>query len=237
MTNIDFRIIKKVLRALSGQIDDFYLAGGTALSVAYFHHRESYDVDLFTKQFSIDRIFKIIKTLENSCRAETEVIVEQVKNDMAKMVVYKLLFNDGAVCRVDFAEDLFELINPLRRFDELNVLSLEDIYLRKVYAVSGYVRSQNIIGQDIMIGGRQEAKDFYDLYCLSHTSIPLSEFAAMYGDAAMREGLVRWYRTYDRMQMKTGLLDLIISKEIDARLIEKHFEREIDKLLSAEIGI
>jgi hypothetical protein len=39
------------------------------------------------------------------------------------------------------------------------------------------------------------------------------------------------------MQMKTGLLDLKTSRQIDARLIEEHFGKEIDKLLSDEIGI
>ena len=51
MVSINFHIPKKVLNALAGNVDDHYLAGGTALSIAYFQHRESYDVDLFTKEF------------------------------------------------------------------------------------------------------------------------------------------------------------------------------------------
>jgi len=47
---------KKVLAALAGQADGFYLVGGTALSLYYFEHRESYDVDLFTKDLSINRL-------------------------------------------------------------------------------------------------------------------------------------------------------------------------------------
>ena len=65
--------------------------------------------------------------------------------------------------------------------------------------------------------------------------MPLSKFAFQHGEVSLREGLIRWHRTYDRLQMRTGLLDLITSKEIDAREIEKHFDMEIDKLLLKEI--
>jgi len=237
MVAINFHIPQKVLHALAGNVDDHYLAGGTALSISYFQHRESYDVDLFTKEFSLERVFHIIKDLEAACNAKAERGGEQLRDGAAKMLIYKIIFGDGSVCKVDFVEDLFDLLKPLRMIEGINVLSLEDIYLRKIYSVSGYVKSQSITGQDIMTGGRQEAKDLYDLYCLSHISMPLSAFATEYGDAAMRESLVRWFSTYDRMQMKMGLLDLKTSRQIDARLIEEHFEREVDKLLSDEIGI
>ena len=42
---------KTVLKALSGRMDNFYLAGGTALSLFYFQHRLSVDLDFFTQNF------------------------------------------------------------------------------------------------------------------------------------------------------------------------------------------
>ena len=52
---------EKVLKALEGKIDNFYLAGGTALSLFYFHHRQSDDLDFFTQEFNQDMINKIIE--------------------------------------------------------------------------------------------------------------------------------------------------------------------------------
>lgn len=42
----------KVLKLFTGKMEDFYLAGGTALSRFYFNHRISYDLDFFTRSFS-----------------------------------------------------------------------------------------------------------------------------------------------------------------------------------------
>ena len=51
--------IGRVLKALSGKMEGYYLVGGTALSLFYFQHRESYDLDLFSKEFSKKRIENI----------------------------------------------------------------------------------------------------------------------------------------------------------------------------------
>ena len=67
---------KKVLKKLSGKIDDFYLAGGTALSLFYFQHRLSVDLDFFApaKEFSFRRVEEIVAELENqqACVAQME---------------------------------------------------------------------------------------------------------------------------------------------------------------------
>lgn len=235
MTRIDFAIPKKILGCLANKADNFYLAGGTALSMFYYQHRESYDLDFFTKEFSKDRVLAVIQYLENSLPLKTELAGEQLKEGMAKMVVYMAVLPGGERCKIDFVEDFVDRIGPLRTVDGIRVLSLEDIYLRKIYAVAGHVRSQDVIGQDIVIGGRQEAKDFYDLYCLSNLSTPLSDFVSQW-PMTLKEGLIRWFRTYDRMAMKTGLLDLITKSQPDYRRMEEHFKKEIDKLLSSLVG-
>ena len=129
-----------------------------------------------------------------------------------------------------------DIVQPLREVDGIYVVSLEDIYLRKLYAVAGHTASQDDAGQAVTIGGRQEAKNFYDLYCLSSISTPLSKFVARYGTATVKEGMIRWYRTFDRMAIKTGLLDLVTEKTIDFRRMDQYFKNEVDALLSEEIG-
>jgi len=236
MNTINFTIQKKILNALTNKIDDFYLVGGTALSMIYYNHRESYDLDFFTSQFSKNRVIQIISDLQNSLNIKIELVAEQTQKKKIKMVVYIAYFSKKSICKIDFVEDFVKRIHPLQLVNGIKVLSLEDIYLRKVFTIAGHIKSQNTIGQNIMIGDRQEPKDFYDLYCLSQTSTPLSQFIIQFGDQTLKEGLIHWYRTYDRMSMRTGLLDLITPRTIDVRLIEDHFKNEIDLLLMEEIS-
>lgn len=228
---VDFSLPKEVLPFLKGKLDDFYLAGGTALSMFYYEHRESFDLDFFTKSFSKERILKITDNLKKDSNWKVELISEQDKENLIRVIVYMVHINKEKQCKIDFVEDYMELLNPLKRVDGVNVLSLEDIYLRKIYAIAGHIPVINDIGQKIMTGGRQRAKDFYDIYCLSTITMPLSEFVGTYCQNAVKEGVVRWYRTYDRTDMKIDLLGLAAKTNPDFRLMENHFKMEIDKLL------
>lgn len=231
MPIIDFTLPRRILDKLSGKAEDFYLASGNALSMAYFYHRESYDVDLFTREFSRQKVKQVIDQLREGDFCSAEETGVQLSDTMAKMLVYTITFKDGAVCKLDFMEDVFDLLKPLQKINGIQTLSLEDIYLRKISAIAGYIVRQNAIGRDIVIGGRQEAKDLYDVYCLSSIATPLSEFVARYGNETMIEAVIRWHQTYDRLQMKTGLLDLITAKALDTREIEIHFNKQIEKLI------
>ncbi len=155
----------------------------------------------------------------------------QLRKTMAKMIVYTITFADRAVCKLDFVEDVFDLLKPLQKIDGIPTLSLEDIYFRKIAAIAGYIVRQSASGRDMVIGGRQEAKDFYDLYCLSSIAMPLTEFVNHYGNQTMIEAVIQWHRTYDRLRMKTGLLDLVTAKALDTREIETHFNKQIEQLI------
>ena len=227
----------KVLKLLAGKMEDFYLAGGTALSRVYFKHRISYDFDFFTKKFSKNKISMIMQEVSKSLKLQVSLAKEQDKKDMAKIAVYYIYISKKEILKIDFVEDFLELIAPLKTVDGIKVLSLEDIYLRKIFAVSGAIETTDLTGRRTFKGGRQEPKDFYDLYVLSHTFMRLSEFAKRYCDSTRKEGLITWFRSYDRMKMKTGLLDIITDNKIDYKSMEKHFSEEINKLVKKEIGL
>ena len=233
---LNFSIQKRLLKCLAGKLDHYYLVGGTALSLYYFQHRESYDLDFFTKSFSPKEITEAIAYLQKKHNMKTELVAEKTGDRFAKIMMYTVADKKGGTCKIDFVEDFVKLVQPLREVDGIHVVSLEDIYLRKLYAVAGHTASQNDVGQHVAIGGRREAKDFYDLYCLSSISTPLSKFVARHGTATVKEGLVRWYRTFDRMAIKTGLLDLVTEKAVDFRRMDQHFKNEVDAILSKEIG-
>lgn len=232
---LDFSLPKAVLPFIKGKVDDFYLAGGTALSMFYYEHRESFDLDFFTQSYSKNRVSNIIEALKKESGWSIELIKEQNKKGLIGIAVYMVQMEQDKQCKIDFVEDYIERLNPLKRVDDLNILSLEDIYLRKIYTIAGHIEAVSDVGQKIVLGGRQEAKDFYDIYCLSTITMPLSEFASKYCNNTIKEGIIRWFQTYDRMDMKTGLMDLITKTNPDYRLIENHFKSEIDKLLQTLI--
>ena len=232
---LNFSIQKQLLNCLADKLEGCYLVGGTALALYYFRHRESHDLDFFTGSFSQKEIAEAMSSLRPA-GIRTELIAESADARFARTAAYMATNSKGKTCKIDFVEDLTGLIQPTRAIDGIHVASLDDIYLKKLYAVAGHTRTQDDLGRNITAGGRQEAKDFYDLYCLSSISTPLAQFVSRYGTPVIKEGVIRWYRTFDRVTIKTGLLDLVAGKMIDFRQIERHFKKEIDALLLEEIG-
>lgn len=223
-----------VLGALKDKIDDFYLAGGTALSKFYYNHRQSEDLDFFTRKFNFGRVDEIVRGLSAAVKVKVELKALQNPGKLAEMAVYTADFEEPL--KIDFVEDKLRLISKPVVVNGINVLSKEDIYLRKIYASTGVNFLPDATGRPVGAGGRQEAKDYLDLYILSSTFVPLSQFAEKHLDAALKEGLIRWFKTYDRMEIKSGLLELKSNIPMDAQLMEKHFSAEIDGILEEEIG-
>jgi len=227
---------EKVLNALSGKVDDYCLGGGTALSMFYFRHRQSLDLDFFTSKFSRKNILSLVKFLSDRIDKDFEIIGEQQKKDKVRVVIFNARLSKNEMLKIDFIEDYIRRLKPARQIDGIWVFALEDIYLRKIYTVTGTMESLDLVGRKIAIGGRQEAKDFYDLYFLSHTFMNLSRFTLRYCNATIQEASVRWFRTYPRFEIKTGLLELKTKNRVDYREMEEHFKDEIDRLLEIQIG-
>jgi len=226
---------RTVLKALTGKINDFYLSGGTALSLFYFQHRLSLDLDFFTPRFSHKRIVEIISFLEATLKRKIKLAGQNLKKEKNRMMVYNIYFTSNNILKIDFVEDTLGLINKPRIVEGIKILSLEDIYLRKIYALAGIVPVIDEVGRKKLTGGRLEAKDFYDLYFLSHTFMPLSRFVDKYGESIVKEGLINWFRSYDRMQMMDGVLRLDINKKVSYKDIERHFNVEIDRIIESQI--
>lgn len=231
------KLQSKILADLFDKVDDFYLAGGTALARYYFQHRVSEDLDFFTQNYARRRIQEIIEYLTKINKRKISLVAEQTKRTAKVRMAIYYLPQKTAGLKIDFVEDYLKLLEPLRKIDGIPVLSLTDIYLRKLYALIGTIETTDLIGRKVSVG-RQEAKDFYDLYFLSHTYKRLAEFAWKHCTPVQQEALINWYRTYDRMNIKSGILDLRVAAKsrVDFREIEEHFNKEIDRLLEKEIG-
>lgn len=224
----------KVLNALAGKIDGLYLAGGTALSLFYFHHRESYDLDFFTKEFSQSKIESIILDLAKTTGRKIELAIARNKKDNAQIMIYHLRMNKDELLKIDFVEDVYELLKPIKILDGIPVLSLEDIYIRKIFAVCGSHKTVNLAEKEVFAGGRQQARDFFDLYFLSTTFMPLSKFAFEYCSGPQKESIAVWYRTYSRSSIQQDLLDIATDKNVYFRDMDNHFKKEINRMVRKE---
>jgi len=236
----------EVLKALDKKLEGFLLAGGTALSLFYFRHRESFDLDFFTNSFTEKKIMDIISKISESIGVEIDSIKRRKVKDGAHMIVCMvpviknrpLQVDDNLKSlKVDFIEDMYRAIeshNPI--VDGIPVMSKENIYLRKIYAAFGVIRKEDTAGKERFLGGRQEAKDIFDLYYLSRTFMPLSLFMDKYCTLDENVSSITWYSQYDRLALKSELLDIITDKQPDCRAIEEHFTSEIEKIIKQIAG-
>lgn len=234
--NFNFSEIKHLYKLLAHKMQGFYLARGTALSLCYFQHRSSYDLDFFTQEFSQKRVESCTTYLKNIIKGSIELVEHRLSGDFVKMMVFHIKLSNECFCKLDFVEDFAPLYKPLNHINGIDVLSLEDIYIRKLFAISGTTPTCSLTGKDMMIGGRQEAKDLYDIYFLSHTFIPLADFIRQIkASAPLIEGIIQWYRSFNRLHMKMGLHDLITQKEIDFQQIDHYISQQIELILNEEI--
>ncbi|NVM21093.1 MAG: nucleotidyl transferase AbiEii/AbiGii toxin family protein [Desulfobacterales bacterium] len=149
---------------------NFFLTGGTGLSVFYLHHRVSEDLDLFATEFneldSIDiilkRTFKRELTLIQSSREFLSYLINNVK--------------------VDFVFDPLSLHIERPR---VHIESGETIQIDRI---------ENIASNKLCaITSRSEPKDLVDFYFISHVGWKGSEeagFLNCYNEAKKKEALL-----------------------------------------------
>lgn len=226
-----------ILKSLAGKMDNFYLAGGTALSLFHLNHRFSEDLDFFTQKFNSAEVKKIADYLKESLKGNIELGGQNPPGKGVEHMHYDFELSAGLVIRLDFVQDVFTLIQPTESKNGIQVLSVEDIYLRKIYAVSGFRTGHDETGRAQFIGGRQDAKDLFDIYYLSREIMNLADFVEKYCNQALKEGVIRWFNTFPRQEMKEGLSFIKTTKAIEFRDIDRQLKIEIDRILEREIGV
>jgi len=215
------------LKAFKGKVDNYALGGGTALAFIYFQHRESYDLDFFTQAYLYEDIKGLVESVSVDLRREIKLQSTQQTPNRARVASYQV---KGGL-KIDFIEDTFRLYDAKEKFNDVPVLTKESIYLRKIYAACGIQEISSVTGQQIFVGGRQEAKDFFDLYYLSTTFLPISKFVKKFCESSERERVIVWHRRFDRTSMASGLLDIRTHHSPDIKAMSKHFDSEIEKII------
>jgi predicted nucleotidyltransferase component of viral defense system len=113
---------RQVLRKIreTQVLDNFYLAGGTALSLI-LGHRKSIDLDFFS--FSFPKFEILVAKL----KALNPKVINQDKGTLD-------LYIDDV--KVSFLEYKYPLVGDFLEFDQVKVASLEDIACMKLSAIS-----------------------------------------------------------------------------------------------------
>jgi hypothetical protein len=173
------------------------LCGGTALSRFHLHHRLSFDLDFFHPPgFDAQEALAALHT--GSLRIENLRITHDVVK--ADQLHFDLVMDQGRV-KASMIEDVYAEVFPAMEsglaFGGVKVMTeaIEGLYHRKLRTIVGSA------GQEAQApsGGRQTARDLFDLYVLSIVVQPLLPFAEalpyIFPTQAFYEGLANmpWF--------------------------------------------
>lgn len=157
------------------QFESAKLCGGTALSRCWLEHRVSYDLDFFLPEG-----FKVIDLAITMKQAGIDFETQDmVQDDHKANQLHGNVLHEGQRLKVSFIEDAYFDLYPSisRSFGRLTVKTEEipGLYHRKLLTVAGHGQDEE---HDSFAGGRQKARDLFDLYALSIHHMPLAEFMA-----------------------------------------------------------
>lgn len=218
---------KRVLTLFSKEAKDFALAGGTALELYYLHHRFSWDLDFFSRRYNIAEIEGLVSAIKKKIDKRIRLESELMAAGRAKVRFYSLPVKGASrPLKIHFIEDVLIEKPNIKRKDGARVYSEKNIYLQKIAAIAGTQAGMDITGRPIQ-QGRNEARDAFDLYKLSTQIRPLHQFLH---EAAVsyQKGMVHWYRTFSRQDLKLALLDMdIYDPRFDSREMIAHLESEM----------
>lgn len=226
---------KTLIRAFSNKAKDFALTGGTALELYYLNHRFSADLDFFSPKYDKKEIKAITEAFKKFCGIKIKLENEFIAPSHAKVSFYSAYFKDlDRPIKIDFVEDVLFDSPDINVFANARVYSVENIYLEKVTTITGTRIQEDEIGRQFM-QGRREVRDAFDIYMLSKKIKPLHVFLKGLPSQIQR-GMIDWYQTFSRHDVKIGLLDLdIYDKKFDAREMIVYLEGEIKKFMKEAI--
>ena len=214
---------------------ELILAGGTALARLYLNHRISYDLDFFTGE-SFDP-----PVLQSRLR-KAGIVLEDVSMESHGVYTSQLhgyvVRNDISV-KISFVEDIFWDQFKRVKVGTTPTEVIEGLYHRKLRTITGTGPKLSHTGHQLAIGGRQKARDIFDLYVLDTHHQPLPEFlkkinshGAGVPEDALYQGLAQmpWKDLMDEFELLEVLPPF---KKPTAFEMKAHFDQIIRQLVTA----
>jgi hypothetical protein len=223
---------ERILRAFADKSENFALSGGSALELYYLKHRFSVDLDFFSPNYDVEEIEHLASVFGKSGGGKIRFESEFVSGDRARVRFYTMpVKGSNRLLKIDFVEDVLFESPRIKRFEGVPVYDVEHIYFQKIAAIAGTGQRHDSLGRPIIEGAREEARDAFDIYMLSKKIRPLHIFLKGV-PRPMQRGVVQWYQTFSRGELKLGLLDLdIYDNKFDARDMIVYLESEIKKFI------
>ena len=216
---------KKMLRAVASANLGVYLAAGTALTIRC-NHRYSEDLDFFTQRWNQTLHRKLCKRIGRATGFSFRLLEQRMKPHLAKVAAYEFSVARGVFVKVDMIEDFDPLLQPV---EPDGIASMDDLYLRKVRAVIGWANRPSATGR-LVAGGRQDAKDLFDLWYLSTHYAPLHEWFPAHFARQDYQRLTRWLQAMAGQETTFALLD--VAPGCDTRRIMHHMEHQVYERLN-----
>lgn len=239
--NLQEHVLKKLQEMSDHQFNNSKLCGGTALSRCWLNHRVSYDLDFFLKEgFKAQELLRSFK--KNKINYEIKDIVDD--NRKANQLHGYIVLNKEKL-KVSFVEDsYFDVYNKIKRpFGSLiaTTESIDGLYHRKLRTVSG-AGSEG----DYVDGGRQKARDLFDLFVLSQEYMPIKKFIKsipyVFPSDAFNNGLISmpWFQLIEELSeikcdkkykkaLEIDHIQSVLCQEIDAKIIADSLIKKIFK--------
>jgi predicted nucleotidyltransferase component of viral defense system len=226
----------EILKTFGQAARTFALAGGTALELFYLKHRFSRDLDFFSPKYDLKEIDNLIskfgEAIEEPIRFENEFVTP----DHAKVRFYVIKIKGTDLpLKIDFVEDVFFDRPSIKKFDNIPVYDVRDIYFQKIMALVGTRLMMDETGREITTG-RRAVRDIVDVYYLSKKFEALHEFMKKLNRQYQR-GIIQWHRNYSRHETKLDALDLeIYDKNFDVSEMIRYLDDEMKKFMHEVMG-
>jgi hypothetical protein len=170
--HIIYKVQEKALGILakSPSLKNAKLCGGTALSRCYLNHRVSYDLDFFLPfGFKPLDFARDIKSMGLKSRVTSIVDDPEKANQWHGFIDF-----GGQSLKVSLIEDAYFEVYPAVKntINGIKLLteSLDGLYHRKILTIS------HPTGNGHSVGGRQTARDLFDLWVLSKSYCVIPDF-------------------------------------------------------------
>ena len=170
--NAQEKAYTRIRNSLGKLLADAKLCGGTPLSRCYLQHRISYDLDFFVPP--MPGLMRGIHDALGSANIGFAADKMQINNAIYSNLFGKISVSPALKIEVSFVEDrwfsTYPKLEALMGNTTIVTEPVEGQYFRKLHTVAGQGTGE------MPVGGRQTARDIFDLYVLSKTVKPLPDF-------------------------------------------------------------
>ena len=165
-------ILRRIMNSEDSPFPQIILAGGTALARYYLNHRISRDLDFFLPgDFDpaiVERKFSDLGIpLSDVTRIHSGRFVTQL-HGWAQI--------NGQRIKVSLIEDLFAEMFDVVAINNVRTEVIDGLYHRKLRTITGTGYSVSTVEQEQFQGGRQNARDIFDLYVLDSQQESINQF-------------------------------------------------------------